>query len=101
MLELLLPSMAAAHARVVGGDRGIASDKAKLNHVLSRRELQVLKLVRDGLFNTEIAVRLQLSAMTAKNHVQNIRKKLGVKTRGQAVAEALRLGLILPRGSEA
>lgn len=101
MLELLLPSMAAAYARVVGGDRGIASAKAKLNHLLSRRELQVLELVRDGLSNTEIAERLELSAMTAKNHVQNIRKKLGVKTRGQAVAEAQRLGLILPRGSEA
>ena len=96
MLELVLPSMAAAYARVVGGNNGHAHDTAPLQRILSRRELQVLELVRDGLSNAEIATRLQLSEMTAKNHVQNIRKKLGVKTRGQAVAKALRLGLIQP-----
>ena len=62
----------------------------------SRRELQVLELTREGLSNAEIGERLALSAMTAKNHVQNICNKLGVRTRGQAVAEALRLGLIPP-----
>ncbi|MGQ9686848.1 MAG: XrtB/PEP-CTERM-associated transcriptional regulator EpsA [Thiobacillaceae bacterium] len=101
LLELLLPCMAAAYARVLGGGSSHATSTCRLYQILSRRELQVLELVRDGLSNAEIAVRLELSALTAKNHVQNIRKKLGVKTRGQAVAEAQRLGLILPRGSEA
>jgi len=95
-LELLTPCMAAAYARVVSSANGSAAEAAQLNHILSRRELQVLELVRDGLSNAEIGERLALSAMTAKNHVQNIRNKLGVRTRGQAVAEALRLGLIPP-----
>lgn len=96
LLELLLPCMAASYARVAGGENGNTPEPAARHHILSRRELQVLELVREGLSNTEIAQRLELSVMTAKNHVQNIRKKLGVRTRGQAVAEAMRLGLMPP-----
>lgn len=96
LLELLLPSIAATYARVEGGGNDNAPVASQLHPILSRREIEVLELVREGLSNTEIALRLEVSAMTAKNHVQNIRKKLGVRTRGQAVAEALRLGLIPP-----
>lgn len=100
MLELLLPTIAGTYARVVGGGNGHVPEQTHLQRILSRRELQVLELVRDGLSNTEIATRLALSAVTAKNHLQNIRRKLGVRTRGQAVAEALRLGLLAPRRGE-
>lgn len=100
LLELLLPCMAATYARVTSCENGHAPEAAPLHHILSRRELQVLELVREGLSNAEIGRRLELSAMTAKNHVQNIRRKLGVRSRGQAVAEAQRLGLIAPARSE-
>lgn len=99
-LELLLPSMAAAYARVLQGENGIAGKFASMHPLLTGRELQVLELVRDGLSNTRVGERLGLSAMTAKNHIQNIRRKLGVKTRGQAVAEAIRLGLLQPGRTE-
>ncbi|MCU0842227.1 MAG: response regulator transcription factor [Thiobacillaceae bacterium] len=99
-LELLLPCMAATYARVVSSELGNSAQAARMSHVLSARELQVLELVREGLSNARIGERLGLSSMTAKNHVQNIRRKLGVKTRGQAVAEALRLGLIQPGRAE-
>lgn len=94
MLELLLPCITATYARVLFHESDAAEPGKVVGGLLSRREIQVLELVRVGCSNVEIAGRLQLSAMTAKNHVQNIRTKLKVRTRGQAVAEAMRLGLI-------
>jgi DNA-binding CsgD family transcriptional regulator len=60
---------------------------------LTARELEVLALVREGLRNREIAAQLFLSDKTVDHHVSAILRKLGVKTRGQAAAEAARLGL--------
>jgi DNA-binding CsgD family transcriptional regulator len=60
---------------------------------LTRRELEVLALVRQGLSNAEIATRLFLSKKTVNHHVSAILRKLGVTRRGQAAAEAARLGL--------
>lgn len=60
---------------------------------LTRREVEVLALVADGLRNAEIAARLVLSERTVAHHVGAILRKLGVHTRAQASAEAVRLGL--------
>jgi DNA-binding CsgD family transcriptional regulator/tetratricopeptide (TPR) repeat protein len=60
---------------------------------LTPRELEVLALVSQGLRNVEIANRLFLSVKTVNHHVSAILRKLGVRTRGQASAEAVRLGL--------
>jgi DNA-binding CsgD family transcriptional regulator len=60
---------------------------------LTPRELEVLALVVQGLQNAEIAERLFLSGKTVDHHVSAILRKLGVRTRGQASAEAVRLGL--------
>ncbi|HEX8969745.1 MAG TPA: AAA family ATPase [Chloroflexota bacterium] len=61
---------------------------------LSRREMEVARLVADGLTNREIAERLCLSERTAQNHVQHILNKLGVANRGQiAVLVATRLSM--------
>jgi two-component system nitrate/nitrite response regulator NarL len=51
---------------------------------LTRRELDVLELIADGLANKEIASALTLSVPTIKNHVQSILKKLGVRRRADA-----------------
>ncbi len=61
---------------------------------LSERELEVLQLVGDGLSNKEIADRLFISIQTVKTHITHIFEKLGVKDRTEAVATALRRGLI-------
>ncbi len=53
---------------------------------LSRRELQVLAELRRGRSNKEIAARLGVSVTTINKHVQNVLKKLNVRTRSQAVA---------------
>jgi LuxR family transcriptional regulator, maltose regulon positive regulatory protein len=61
---------------------------------LSKRELEVLKLVAQGLSNQEIAARLYLSLRTIKFHTGNIYGKLGVKSRTEAVSRARDLGLL-------
>ena len=53
----------------------------------------MLELVADGLRNGEIAERLVLSERTVDHHVSAILRKLGVRTRGEAGANAIRLGL--------
>ncbi len=61
---------------------------------LTTRELEVLPLLAAGLRNTEIAERLVVSPKTVDHHVSAILRKLGVRSRGQAGAEAGRLGLM-------
>jgi DNA-binding CsgD family transcriptional regulator len=60
---------------------------------LTSRELEVLQLLTEGLPNAGIADRLVLSRRTVDHHVSAILRKLDVATRGQAAAEAVRLGL--------
>jgi DNA-binding CsgD family transcriptional regulator len=60
---------------------------------LTARELEVLRLLEDGLRNADIAARLFLSRRTVDHHVSAILRKLGARTRGEAVALAARLGL--------
>jgi pimeloyl-ACP methyl ester carboxylesterase/DNA-binding CsgD family transcriptional regulator len=61
---------------------------------LSERELDVLRLVAQGLSDQEIARRLGISAHTAHRHVSNIRGKLGVSSRAAAAAHAATAGLL-------
>jgi DNA-binding CsgD family transcriptional regulator len=65
---------------------------------LTPRELEVLALVAEGLRNAQIAERLYLSRRTVDHHVSAILRKLDVPTRGQASAEAVRLGLAAQDG---
>jgi DNA-binding NarL/FixJ family response regulator len=60
---------------------------------LSNRELEVLRLVAEGLMSKEIARELSVSTKTVENHIQSILVKLDVHTRAQAVAVALRHGV--------
>ncbi|WP_035793476.1 response regulator transcription factor [Kitasatospora mediocidica] len=61
---------------------------------LSKREIEVLQLLADGLSNRQISAQLFISEATAKSHLTNIYGKLGVESRGAAVAAALRAGLL-------
>jgi DNA-binding CsgD family transcriptional regulator len=61
---------------------------------LTRRQVQVLSLVDEGLSNTEIAARLSISAKTAEHHVSAIMARLDAPTRQKAAANARALGLL-------
>ncbi|WP_369602307.1 LuxR C-terminal-related transcriptional regulator [Hahella sp. SMD15-11] len=63
------------------------------HEALSRRELQVLELIAEGLSNKEIAVRLHLAPATVKAHIRNIYSKIGARSRADALrlADALNL----------
>ena len=64
--------------------------------VLTARELEVLRLVADGMRNKEIAGRLSISEDTVKMHLRNVMEKLEVNDRTHAVMVAVRRGFIRP-----
>lgn len=63
---------------------------------LTRRELEVLQLIRDGLKNKQVADRLSISENTVNFHIKNIVAKLGANDRTHAVTIAVRRGLLRP-----
>jgi len=71
-------------------DHGVASVPAGL----TKRELEVLGLVAQGMSNQEIAATLVLSEHTVHRHVANVFGKLGVSSRAAAVAQAAKLDLL-------
>jgi DNA-binding NarL/FixJ family response regulator len=66
------------------------------NGGLTRREVEVVRLVAVGQTNREIARELFLSPRTVDTHVQNIRMKLGCRSRADAARRATELGLVAP-----
>jgi len=63
---------------------------------LTRRESAVLHLMAQGLSNKEIAVKLDISLFTVKNHVHSVLEKMKVRYRRQAIRCALDFGLLRP-----
>lgn len=67
---------------------------AMFHPILTRREMEVVRLLSEGISDKEIAGRLSISVRTVKNHVHNILEKLQLQNRFQAASYALRKGLI-------
>ena len=80
-------------ARVLGNLRGKNTDEA-LYADLTERELDVLKLIANGLTNSQIAEKLFISENTVKGHVSNILSKLHLADRTQVAAYAWQKGIV-------
>ena len=73
---------------------GTSDEEGWIEEPLTRRELDVLQLLAEGLPNKSIAERLGISDQTVKFHVASISSKLGASNRTDAVRLGLRRGLI-------
>lgn len=82
----LIPAL---NSRLISRD----TDKEKIES-LTKRELEVLIQVANGMFNKEIALALDISERTVKNHISNIFKKIEVSDRTQAAVFAIRNDII-------
>jgi DNA-binding NarL/FixJ family response regulator len=71
-----------------------AEQSAAVATGLTEREVEVLALLVDGLRPTEIAIRLTIAPKTASSHIEHILAKLGAHSQAQAVAFAVRDGLL-------
>ena len=78
----------------VRNDTFLLNEQALNNLNLSKRELEVLQLMAEGLSNNEIAERLYVSLSTIKTHSRNLFDKLGVTRRTQAIDKAKKLFII-------
>ncbi len=88
---VLHPRVAARLIQEVQGKRGVALNPFT---ELSDREMEVIKLIADGLSNAEIAEQLVISEKTVKGHVSNILGKLHLADRTQAAVYAWREGIV-------
>ena len=76
-------------------DPAIAWDPRDANSErLSERELEVLKLVADGLSNKEVGAALHLAASTVRDHMQSVMRKMNARSRTGAAVAGLRQGLL-------
>lgn len=82
----LLPAL---NSRLINRD----IDKEKLA-ALTKREMEILTQVAGGMFNKEIAINLNISERTVKNHISNIFKKIEVSDRTQAAVFAIRNNIV-------
>ncbi|MBD5500976.1 MAG: response regulator transcription factor [Lachnospiraceae bacterium] len=82
----LIPSL---NSRLINRD----IDKEKLES-LTKREIEILAQVASGMFNKEIAINLDISERTVKNHISNIFKKIDVSDRTQAAVFAIRNNIV-------
>jgi len=102
-MDEILAAIHAAHAGLVLLDPQVIQDlAARVPAVpltpaqdLTRREIEVLRMLAEGLGNRQMASRLSISDHTIKFHISSILDKLGAATRTEAVTMGIRMGIIL------
>ena len=83
-----------------GGVRKVSTPTEEEARSVTPRELEILRLVAEGLSNKEVAKRLVITEGTVKNHVHNALEKLHLENRIQAAAYVIRQGLGSPSGED-
>ena len=84
-----------ADPRIAGAMLRRRSTRSRESNQLSSRELEIVRLIADGLSNREIGRRLMLSEKTVQNHVSHILAKLKVNARSGVAVYAIRSGLVI------
>jgi len=98
--DTLAEKMVGIIREVAGGGRPILPEVAQrmtermFQAALTNREIEVLQVVARGMRNKEIAAELRISEETVQGHVKNILAKLSVHDRTEAVAVAIRRGIV-------
>ena len=99
--EVILPYLHSAYLRVQAMEQDLAVTSLSVPmrglrsaSIITAREKQILRGVRDGKNNQQIGEVLAISPLTVKNHVQKILRKLDATNRAQAVAKAMALQLL-------
>ena len=81
-------------AHLMKGLAGLSPQRPPLSQVLTQREIELLQLMATGMSNKAIAKKICVSENTVKYHLKNIMQKLEVQNRTEAVAHAIRVGLL-------
>jgi transcriptional regulator EpsA len=97
-IELLAPHLHHTFVRVLLNERDAPAQRAspKSERVVTRRQEEILRLIKDGKTNAEIAHVLACSQWTIKNHIQNILRRLNSTSRAHAISRAMSLGILRP-----
>jgi transcriptional regulator EpsA len=97
LIELLVPHLHNAFLRVLATEREMAgANTQRSGRIVTPRQEEILKLIKNGKTNSEIAEVLSCSPWTIKNHIQAILRKLDSNTRTHAIARAMSLGILNP-----
>jgi NarL family two-component system response regulator YdfI len=102
-MDEILAAIRAAHAGLVLLDPEVTQELAarvpaqslSVPEDLTRREIEVLRMLAEGLGNRQMASQLGISDHTIKFHISSILDKLGAATRTEAVTMGIRMGIIL------
>jgi len=87
----MFDDVGSARAAMTSGARGQVASAA---NALTAREIEVLQALANGASTSQVARQLFISHKTVKNHLAHIYAKLGASSRTQAVATAVRLGIV-------
>jgi transcriptional regulator EpsA len=101
--QLLVPHVFGTYCRALTRERpgpGPAEALAA-DQIITDREIEILRWIRDGKSNQEIGMILDISPLTVKNHVQKILRKLNASNRAQAVSMAIDRKLLTTFGRRA
>lgn len=97
LMNILLPWIYVTWCRVLAEESRGNDHAPRSAAAITPRETEILHWIKDGKTTSDIAEGLGLSPFTVRNHVKNIFKKLGAKSRSHAVAEAMSLGILRHR----